>query len=97
MTGAGSHVEDGWSLLGKQLTALSLLGCAAELMRAGSAVEAKDAGVRLSWVGGSWSEYETPTVHGMPRWLEEKLRKVFSLSSPPPLSVPSGLQRIESA
>ena len=40
-------------------------------------IEARDAGVRSSWVGYDWSSYEEDKGEDIPRWLEEKVRQVI--------------------
>lgn len=47
-------------------------------MEAALALDPRDAGVRKSWVGGDWSEYEDDRriCENVPRWLQEKMRQL---------------------
>ena len=47
-------------------------------MKAALVLDPRDAGVRKSWVGGDWSQYENDQriSEDIPRWLEEKMRQL---------------------
>ena len=47
-------------------------------MQVALSLNPRDAGVRKSWVGGNWSEYDNDRriSDNIPRWLEEKMRQL---------------------
>ncbi|EKX55439.1 hypothetical protein GUITHDRAFT_131635 [Guillardia theta CCMP2712] len=54
-----------------------------ETMQECAYLSARDAGVRKSWVGYDWSQYEADEGGHVPRWLEEKLKQLRPVASDP--------------
>jgi len=52
-------------------------------MQQSKGIGPREAGVRSSWVGYQWSEYEEDSGDDIPRWLEEKLKQVRPVTSGP--------------
>lgn len=52
-----------------------------DVMKASTDIDAREAGVRSSWVGYKWHEYEEDCGEDIPRWLEEKLKQVTPFPS----------------
>eukprot|EP00960_Hanusia_phi_P038195 753320-Hanusia_phi.AAC.2 len=54
-----------------------------ETMQECNYLSARDAGVRKSWVGYDWSQYEADEGNEVPRWLEEKLKQLRPVATDP--------------
>jgi hypothetical protein len=54
-----------------------------QTMQQSTGIGPREAGVRSSWVGYQWSEYEEDSGDDIPRWLEEKLKQVRPVTSGP--------------